>query len=122
MFEAPRKPASAIRAFVVLALIAILPFVLAVTSQSSTVVNGELTDYSYLNLTALLGGIAALWYTIKTFAAARAASALTVTLSVALVLVAVVALFQVVRGSGMVPRATECTASPSFDLCRPKGP
>ncbi|MEU5402329.1 hypothetical protein ABZ348_23875 [Streptomyces sp. NPDC005963] len=122
MFEAPRNSAGAIRALVVLALIAILPFVLGITFRSSTVVDGELTAYSYLNLTALVGGVAALWYAVKTFAAARTASALTAILSVALVLVALVAVLQVVRGSGVIPYLTECTASPSFDLCQPKSP
>ncbi|KUJ33292.1 hypothetical protein ACZ90_71295 [Streptomyces albus subsp. albus] len=101
-------------------LVAILPFVLEVTFETKETANGELTSYSYLNLTALLGGIIAIGYAAKVFFRARRDAGLTPPVTLLLVLLSLVGVFQAVRGSGVVPMATECSAAHSLDLCRPE--
>ncbi|MFD7549731.1 hypothetical protein [Streptomyces sp. NPDC059816] len=102
-----------------IAVVALLPFALPLTIGSHQTVNGELTSYSYLNLTALVAGAVALGYSVRTYSGLRFAQRLTITYRALLVALVVVALFQLVRGSGVVPAMTECSASYSLDLCRP---
>jgi hypothetical protein len=103
-----------------IALVALLPFAVPLTIGSHQTVNGELTSYSYLNLTALIAGVIALGYTVRTYSGLRFEQRLTTTYKALLAALVVVAVFQLVRGSGVVPAVTECSASYSFDLCRPE--
>ncbi|MFD4828418.1 hypothetical protein ACFWPV_00940 [Streptomyces uncialis] len=104
---------------IAIALVALLPFVLPLNIESRSVVNGELTSYSYLNITALVAAVVAISFTARTFSGLRHESRLTTTYKALLIALVVVSVFQLVRGSGVIPTVTECTASYSFDLCRP---
>ncbi|MGX2998855.1 hypothetical protein JNUCC64_32065 [Streptomyces sp. JNUCC 64] len=105
---------------IAIAVVALLPFVLPLNLESHQTVNGELTSYSYLNLTALAAGLVALGFTVRTYSGLRFESRLTGSAKALLAALVVVAVFQLVRGSGVIPAVTECTASYSFDLCRPE--
>ncbi|MER5494352.1 hypothetical protein ACWD6I_09660 [Streptomyces sp. NPDC002454] len=104
---------------IAVAVVAVLPFALPLAVESRQTVNGEITEFSYLNLTALVAGVVALGYAVRTYSGLRFASEATTTHRVLLAVLVVVALFQLLRGSGVVPAVTECTASFSLDLCRP---
>lgn len=119
MVEFIRRRDLRTRIAIAVLVIAAVPFVLPVTFETKELTNGELTSYSYLNLTALIGGFIAIGYAVRAFSAARAGGELTATVGVLLALVVLLGAFQLVRGSGMVPHLTECTAEHSLDLCRP---
>ncbi|MER6916644.1 hypothetical protein ABT354_33755 [Streptomyces sp. NPDC000594] len=108
------------RVGVVTLVVALLPFLLPIALEERTIVNGELTDYSYVNVTAIVAGLAALGYTYRTVASLRFRSAMNRTFTALFAVLVVVALFQLVRGSGVIPAVTECSASYSLDLCRPE--
>lgn len=120
MFESLRRRPRDVRIALAIAVIAIVPFLLPAVFESKKIVNGELMEYSYFNLTAFGGGIIALIHAVKTFFAARINAELTTKVKALLAVLVVVSLFQIVRGSGVVEQTTECEASYSFDLCRPE--
>lgn len=99
----------------------VLPFVVFVGATSYQLTNGVVTDYSYLNLAAIAGGIAATCLGIALLT--RGPSVMkeqprpgwVVPVCVLLVLLGV---FQVVRGVGVLPQVTGCVSeSGSAGFC-----
>lgn len=109
--------------------VAIIPLVVGLDVRSSTTVDGEITSYTYFSVPALLAGIIGIGCLIRLYSAARFTSRATGSgtnasrpnrnVILLLALLAVVSVFQLVRGAGVVPSVTECTADYSFDLCIP---
>ncbi|MFH8371065.1 hypothetical protein [Streptomyces sp. NPDC018031] len=119
MVESLRRRPRATRIAVAIAVVAALPFLVPVTIESEEFTNGELTSYSYLDLTALVGGLVAVGYAFRARSAARVDGELTAKVKALLAVLVLVGVFQVVRGSGVVPHLTDCSAEYSLDLCRP---
>ncbi|MEV8597265.1 hypothetical protein [Streptomyces sp. NPDC052012] len=119
--------------------VAIIPLVVGLGVRSSTEVDGEITSYTYFSVPALLAGIIGIGCLIRLYSAARFTARATGSATdgsgvndsranasrparnvvLLLALLAVVSVFQLVRGAGVVPSVTECTAEYSFDLCIP---
>jgi len=102
-------------------VLGLLPFVVFLGLTSSTVENGEVTQYSYLNFAAIALGIAAVCVGIALVK--RPPSAIAAyrrpgwAISVGVVL-ALLGAFQVVRGVGVLPGITECVSeSGSAGFC-----
>jgi hypothetical protein len=98
-----------------------LPFVVFVGTTSHTVENGAVTQYSYVNLAAIVLGIAATCVGIALVRRGPSATSeyrrpgWAIPVCVALVLLGV---FQVVRGVGVLPGITGCaTESGSAGFC-----
>ncbi|GLF99105.1 hypothetical protein [Streptomyces yaizuensis] len=102
-----------------IALVALLPFLLPVVIEQRNIVNGKLTEYTYLNFTAIVAGLASFGYAYRTFTDLRFQGRHQRVFTVLLAVLVVLGLFQLVRGSGVVPAVTECSASFSLDFCRP---
>jgi hypothetical protein len=102
-------------------VLGLLPFVVFLGLTSSTVENGEVTQYSYLNVAAIALGIAAVCVGVALVK--RPPSAITAhrrpgwAVSVGVVL-ALLGAFQVVRGVGVLPGITGCVSeSGSAGFC-----
>lgn len=100
--------------------LALLPFVVFVGATSYQVVNGEITQYSYLNLAAIAGGVGAVGVAIALLRRGPSENdprpGWVVPVCVALVLLGA---FQVVRGVGVLPGITGCVSnSGSSGFCK----
>ncbi|MFF0479630.1 hypothetical protein [Streptomyces sp. NPDC004284] len=105
----------------IVAAVAVVPLFVGVSAHSTTVVNGVIEDYSYFSVTDIAVGVIAILYVVRQWSAARFNESLTSRMRLLLVLLVVVSVFQIVRGSGVVPMTVDCTAGYSFDLCAPAG-
>lgn len=102
------------------AALALLPFVIFIGATSYTVENGVITQYSYLNLAAIAGGITAVGIAIALVRRDPGSGERPPRWAVLVcVLVAVLGVFQVVRGVGVLPEITGCTSdSGSAGFCK----
>lgn len=101
------------------AALGLLPFVVFIGATSYQVVNGDLTQYSYLNLAAIAGGVGAAGVAIALLrrGPSDTDSRPGWVLPVCVVLV-LLGVFQVVRGVGVLPDLTGCvSASGSAGFC-----
>jgi drug/metabolite transporter (DMT)-like permease len=102
-------------------VLGLLPFVVFLGATSSTVENGEVTSYQYLNLAAIALGIAAVCVGVALMrrspntTAADRRPGWAVAVGVVLILLGA---FQVVRGAGVLPGITDCVSeSGSAGFC-----
>lgn len=103
------------------AVAALLPFVIFVGATSYQATNGKLTSYSYLNIAAIVGGVAAIFLAVALVRGGPSVMSeyrrpgWAIPVCVALVLVGAL---QVVRGVGVFPEVTGCvTESGSAGFC-----
>ncbi|MEU5097960.1 hypothetical protein [Streptomyces sp. NPDC020996] len=108
-----------VRLAIVVAAFAVLPLFVGLSFKSTSSVNGVITEYSYFGLTDIVVGLAGIVYAVRQRSTARVRGNLTPKVKFLLVLLLAVSVFQIVRGSGVVPATTDCTAGYSFDLCKP---
>jgi hypothetical protein len=92
-------------------LLGLLPFVIFVGGETVSTENGEIVEYSYLNLAAVIGGIAAAGVGIALLRrdSERGERPPGRVMAVG-ALVVLLGLFQIVRGFGFFPGITGCVS------------
>lgn len=115
MREVLRKPA------VIAVIVVLLPFAVSCGSESTTRVNGRIRTYSYFDIGAIACAVIAVVLVVRMIALARREKALTPLVLTVAAVVTAVALFQGVKGTGLIVDRTDCRSDSAWaaGLCRP---